>query len=146
MADLSPRGMPKLPSSYKGDANPSSQKIDRFKKINNRIQAAHKFLENNFVVYKQTMITANRIKKLQQAAANVSTFSQLALMIHGGDTPGEKIFNDKYDRAVQNGLDYLDQALKEMSEFEDEVYGFDNWYVYYGIQFYNFMLKRYFRE
>jgi hypothetical protein len=146
MANFSPRGMPKLPSSYMGDSNPSSKTTARFNEINGRISKAHAFLENNFVVYKQTMISTNRIKDLQKAAANTSTFAQLAMMVHGGTTPGEKIFNDKYDKAVLNGLDYLDKALKEMSEFEKDTYDFDNWYAYHGIQFYNFMLNRYSRK
>ena len=35
---------------------------------------------------------------------------------------------------------------KEMGEFEEAQYGFENWYVYHGIHFYNFMLNRYTRK
>jgi len=145
-ANFSPRGMPKLPSSFKGEFNPSAKRSMKFNEINDKIKKAHKFLENNFVVYKQTMITTGRIKNLQKAAANMNSFAQLALMVHGQATEGEKKFSAKYDGAVQNGLEHLDAALKEMDQFERKEYGFDNWYAYYGIQYYNFMLSRYSRK
>lgn len=146
MADLSPRGLPKLPSSYRAALTPTAQQTMKFNEINGKIQKAHQFLENNFVVYKQTMITTGRIKDLQKAAANMNSFAQLALMMQGDAVPAEKAFYDKYDGAVENGLAFLDGALKEMSEFEEKEYGFKNWYAYNGIHFYNFMLSRYTRK
>jgi hypothetical protein len=54
-------------------------------------------------------------------------------------------FYAKYDGAQANGLKFLNDALKAMGDFEMKNYGDRNWYLYFGLPYYNFMVARYTR-
>ena len=54
-------------------------------------------------------------------------------------------FYKKYDEGQTVGLEYLNKALDEMGQFEAKYYGVDNWYLRYGLPFYQFMSARYVR-
>jgi hypothetical protein len=148
--DYAPRGMPDLPSSFLDDPQPSAEKMIRFQEIQDKIEKAKVFLEKNYVVVKQTEIRTGRLTEMANAAAGLSPLAQLA-WAKAKANPNEGFNRSaaamyaKYDQGQASGLDFLKEALIEMSDFEKQNYGRDNWYLYFGLPYYQFMNTRYTR-
>lgn len=148
--DLDPPGQPKLASCAARNPNLSSDQYGEFMGIEKSIDRARTFLEKNYVVLRQTEIHAKRLTDLANSAAGISGIAGLywANSQANPNDPMNKAkvsFYTKYDGAQANGLNYLNDALKKMSEFERTTCGDSNWYLYYGLPYYNFMLARYTR-
>jgi len=148
--DLNPPGQPELPSRAAKDPNLSAEEYAAFRKLQQMIDLARNHLEKNYVVLKQTELKTRRLTELAGSAANISGIAGLYWAKIQGDPKdpmniAKATFYAKYDSGQANGLKYLNDALKQMSEFERRNYGDPNWYVYYGLPYYNFMVARYTR-
>ena len=148
--DLDPRGMPELPSRAVKDPNLGADERGAFLKMQHNIDLAKNFLEKNYVVLKQTEIKTKRLTELANSAASMSGIAGLYWAKIQGDPndPSNKAkaaFYAKYDGAQANGLKFLNDTLKAMGDFEYKNYGDRNWYVYFGLPYYNFMVARYTR-
>lgn len=148
--ELNPRGMPELASRAVKDPNLSPEEYGEFRKLTHDIDAEKNFLEQNFVVLKQTEIKAKRLTDLANSAGNMSGIAGLYWAKVQGD-PNDPMnkskagFYAKYDGAQANGLKALNDTLKAMGDFELKKYGDRNWYLYFGLPYYNFMAARYTR-
>lgn len=148
--DYSPRGMPPLPSRGVNDATLSPADYGEFRRLQDNIDKAKRHLEGNYVVLKQTELKTKRLEQLAGSAANMSGIAGLYWATIQGD-PNDPMnvakarFYAKYDAGQESGLEFLNDALKEMSEFEKRVYGDGNWYLYFGLPYYNYMQARYTR-
>lgn len=148
--DLHPPGQPALPSRAVDDLKLSFKERRAFEDLQRKIDRARRHLEDNYVVLKQTELKTRRLSELAGSAANMSGIAGLYWAKVQGD-PNDPMnrakvaFYKKYDGGQANGLKYLNDALKEMAEFERRNYGDANWYVYYGLPYYNFMVARYTR-
>ena len=148
--DLNPPGQPALPSRAVKDPNLSAEEYATFRKLQQMIDLARNHLEKNYVVLKQTELKTRRLSELAGSAANMSGIAGLYWAKVQGDpndpmNKAKATFYAKYDSGQANGLKYLNDALKQMAEFERRNYGDPNWYVYYGLPYYNFMVARYTR-
>ncbi|MDX2227789.1 MAG: hypothetical protein SFY92_11955 [Verrucomicrobiae bacterium] len=149
--DFSPNGMPALPSHYLDDVMASPEKTECFKNCQEKIDQARKHLENNYAVFRETELKTGRIYELADAATGLSPYAKL-LWTAEKSNPNEAMnkskerFYAKYDEGQKNGLNYLNDALKEMSACEQKHYGEANWYLYFGLPYYNFMVARYTRK
>jgi len=148
--NYNPRGIPPLPASILDDPRAPGERMIEYRSIADKIEKARKHLEGNYVVLKQTELEAGMISEMAEAAAGLSPFAQLAWtrMKANPNTSfnvSARKFYAKYDAGQQNGLDYLNEALKEMGEFEAKYYGQRNWYLYFGLPFQQFMTARYLR-
>jgi hypothetical protein len=148
--NYNPRGIPQLPASILDDPRASGNRMSEYRGIGDKIEKARRFLEGNYVVLKETELEAGMVKELADAAAGLSPFAQLA-WIQMKASPrtsfniSAKKFYAKYDSAQENGLGFLHEALKEMGEFDAKYYSYQNWYVYHGLPFHEFMKQRYIR-
>ena len=148
--DLNPRGMPDLASRAVKDPNLSADERAAFIKLTHDIDAEKNFLEKNYVVLKQTEIKTKRLTDLANSAANMNGIAGLYWAKVQGD-PNDPMnkskagFFNKYDGAQANGLKALNDTLKAMGDFEMKNYGDRNWYLYFGLPYYNFMAARYIR-
>lgn len=148
--DYAPRGMPPLPSRGVNDATLSAADYGEFLRLQANIDKAKRHLEGNYVVLKQTELKTKRLEQLAGSAANMSGIAGLYWATIQGD-PTDPLnvskarFYATYDSGQENGLEFLNDALKEMSEFEKRVYGDGNWYLYFGLPYYNYMQTRYTR-
>lgn len=148
--DLNPRGMPALPSRAVGDNNLSADERAAFLKLQRNIETARNFLEKNYVVLKQMDIKAKRLTDLASSAASMNGIAGLYWAKVQGDpndpmNKNKAAFYAKYDTGQASGLKYLNDTLKQMGDFEMKNYGDRNWYVYFGLPYYNFMVTRYTR-
>jgi hypothetical protein len=148
--DLNPRGMPELASRAVKDPNLSPEEYGAFRKLTHDIDAEKNFLEKNYVVLKQTEIKTKRLADLANSAANMSGIAGVYWAKVQGDpndpmNKSKAAFYDKYDGAQANGLKALNDTLKAMGDFELKNYGDRNWYLYFGLPYYNFMAARYTR-
>jgi hypothetical protein len=148
--DLHPRGMPDLPSRAAKDGNLSPEQYGEFRKYLHDLDAEKNFLEKNYVVLRQTEIKTKRLTELANSAANMNGIAGLYWAKIQGDPndPMNKAkagFFAKYDGAQANGLKALNDTLKAMGDFEFKTYGDRNWYLYFGLPYYNFMQARYTR-
>jgi len=145
-----PRGIPPLPASILDDPKASGERMIEYQTIADKIEKARKHLEGNYVVLKETELEAGMIMEMADAAAGLSPFAQLAWTQMKANpktsfNTSAETFYAKYDAGQQSGLDYLNDALKEMGEFETKYYGQRNWYLYFGLPFHQFMTARYIR-
>ncbi len=145
-----PRGIPPLPASILDDPTAPGLRRIEYEKIADRIEKARRHLEGNYVVLKQTELEAGLITEMAEAAAGLSPFAQLAWTRMKANPKtsfnvSARKFYAKYDAGQQSGLDYLNEALKDMGEFEAKYYGQRNWYLYFGLPFHQFMTARYLR-
>ncbi len=148
--DLNPRGMPDLASRAVRDPNLSAEERAAFLKMKHDIDVAKNFLEKNYVVLKQTQIKTKRLADLANSAANMNGIAGLYWAKVQGDpndpmNKAKAAFYAKYDGAQANGLKSLNDTLKAMGDFEMKNYGDRNWYLYFGLPYYNFMTARYTR-
>jgi hypothetical protein len=148
--DYNPRGLPALPSRAVGDANLTAEEYGTFIGLQKDINHAREFLEKNYVVLRQTEIHTKRLTDLANSAASMSGIAGVYWAAKQADVndpmnKSKTAFYDKYDKAQKNGLDFLNDRLKKLSEFERTKYGDQNWYVYFGLPYYNFMVARYTR-
>ena len=148
--DYNPRGLPALPSRAVGDASLSAEDYGEFRRIQGDINRARDFLEKNYVVLRQTEIHAKRLSDLAGSAASLNGIAGVywAASQANPNDPMNKSkagFYDKYDKAQANGLKFLNDTLKRLSAFERTKYGDQNWYLYFGLPYYNFMVARYTR-
>ncbi len=148
--DLNPRGMPELASRAVKDPNLSADERAAFLKLTHDIGKSKNFLEKNYVVLKQTEIKTKRLTDLANSAANMNGIAGLYWAKIQGDpndpmNKSKAAFFDKYDGAQAGGLKFLNDTLKAMGDFEMKNYGDRNWYLYFGLPFYNFMATRYTR-
>lgn len=114
-----------------------------FKLANNKLAAP--------VVLKQTELKTKRLEELTDTAGGFSAIAGLYWAKTKADpnVPMNKSkagFYEKYDSGQQDGLEYLNDALKEMAGFELKHYGDRNWYLYFGLPYHNFMVARYVRK
>jgi hypothetical protein len=148
--DLNPPGMPPLASRAVGDPNLTPEEYGAFRTMLGDIDRAKNFLEKNYVVLKQTEIKTKRLSDLANSAANMNGIAGLYWAKIQGDpsdpmNKSKAAFYAKYDGAQANGLKFLNDQLKAMGEFEYKKYGDRNWYLYFGLPYYNFMSARYTR-
>ena len=100
---------------------------------------------------KQTELKTKRLEDLADTAGGFSGIAGLywATTKANPNDPMNKSkaeFYKTYDNGQKNGLQFLNDALKEMAEFEKKNYGDSNWYLYFGLPYYNFMVARYTRQ
>jgi len=148
--EYSPRGMPVLPSRAMEDGGLSAADYGAFRELQDRINKAKRHLEGNYVVLKQTELKTKRLEELAGSAANMSGIAGAYwATIQGNPNDPMNVakarFYATYDRGQESGLEFLNEALKEMGEFEKRVYGDANWYLYFGLPYYNYMQARYTR-
>jgi hypothetical protein len=148
--DYNPPGLPPLPSRAVND-NLNAAEYGEFLDIQRAIDAAKKHLEGNYVVLKQTELATKRLEDLAGSAASMSGIAGLYWARIQGDpndpmNKSKAAFYAKYDAGQKSGLDYLNDALKKMSAFEEKKYRDRNWYLYFGLPYYNFMVARYTRK
>lgn len=148
--DYNPRGLPPLPSRGVGDSSLSAEDYGVFVGLQRDINHAKEFLEKNYVVLKQTEIKTKRLTDLASSAASMSGIAGLYWAKIQGDpndpmNKSKAAFYAKYDKAQDNGLKFLDTTLKKFADFEYRKYGDRNWYLYFGLPYYNFMVARYTR-
>jgi len=146
--DYNPAGMPELGGHIYDDSKATAAMQSEFDAIQDRISAARRHLEKNYVVLVKTEIAAGRIKNLADAAAGLSSLAGLAWTAAkiNPDDPMNKAeagFYKNYDAGQQAGLDYLKQALRDLAVFEMKYYGMREYYAIYCQPYYNFMLARY---
>jgi hypothetical protein len=148
--DFNPRGLPALPSHAVDDATLSPADYGEFRDLQAAINRAKNHLEKNFIVLKQTELKTHRLEELAGSAANMSGIAG-AYWATSQANPNDPMnvakarFYQTYDNGQANGLEFLDKTLKEFAEFEARVYGDRNWYLYFGLPYYNFMVARYSR-
>lgn len=148
--DYNPKGLPALPTRALDDYSIGPKRSAAFRALQDRINDAKAHLEKNYVVMKQTELSTNRLIDLADTAGGFSGIGGLKWATMKGD-PNEPmnkskvIFYKTYDGGQEKGLKYLDSALKDFSEFEIKHYGDRNWYLYFGLPYYNFMVARYTR-
>jgi hypothetical protein len=114
------------------------------------LDAEKNYLEKNYVVLRQTEIKTKRLAELANSAANMNGIAGLYWAKIQGDpndpmNKAKAAFFAKYDGAQENGLKALNETLKAMGDFEFKTYGDRNWYLYFGLPYYNFMVARYTR-
>jgi len=148
--DYDPRGMPPLPSRGVGDATLSAADYGEFRRLQDAINKAKRHLEGNYIVLKQTELKTKRLEELAGSAANMSGIAGLYwATIQGNPNDPMNVAKAKfyatYDKGQESGLEFLNDTLKEMGEFEKRVYGDGNWYLYFGLPYYNYMQTRYTR-
>ncbi|MBI3675425.1 MAG: hypothetical protein HY243_02285 [Proteobacteria bacterium] len=148
--DYNPKGLPPLPSRAVKDATLSPEEYGEFLGLQRDINHAKEFLEKNFIVLKQTELKTKRLEDLADSAGSMSGIAGMywANVKANPNDPMNKskaAFYAKYDQGQKSGLDFLDAALKKMSDFEYKKYGDRNWYLYFGLPYYNFMVARYTR-
>jgi hypothetical protein len=148
--DYSPRGLPALPSRAVGDSTLDAEDYGTFIGLQRDINHAKEFLEHNYVILKQTEIKTKRLSDLASSAASMSGIAGLYWAKVQGD-PNDPMnkskagFYAKYDAGQESGLKFLDTTLKRFADFEYRKYGDRNWYLYFGLPYYNFMVTRYTR-
>lgn len=148
--DYNPPGLPPLPSEAIDD-NLNAKDYGEFLGIQRTINGAKRLLEHNYVVLKQTELKTKRIEDLAAAASSMSGIAGLYWAKIQGD-PNDPVnkskarFYAKYDAGQKVGLNALNDALKKMAAFELRKYGDRNWYLYFGLPYYNFMVARYTRK
>jgi hypothetical protein len=149
--DYNPPGLPILPSRAVGDSSLKPEVYGAFRDLQDKINKAKAHLEGNYVVLKQTELKTKRLEELADTAGGFSAIAGLYWAKSKAD-PNDPMnkskagFYEKYDGGQQNGLDFLNDTLKEMAEFELKHYGDRNWYLYFGLPYYNFMVARYVRK
>jgi hypothetical protein len=149
--DYSPPGLPILPSRASGDGSISPEAYGAFRDLQGKINKAKTHLEGNYVVLKQTELKTKRLEELADSAGGFSAIAGLYWAKSKAD-PNDPMnkskagFYEKYDGGQESGLKFLNDTLKEMAEFELKRYGDRNWYLYFGLPYYNFMVARYVRK
>lgn len=149
--DFDPPGLPQLPSRALDDFKLKLDQRVAFMSLQDKINKARAHLEGNYVVLKQTELKTKRLEELADTAGGFSAIAGLYWAKSKAD-PNDPMnkskagFYEKYDSGQQNGLKFLNDALKEMAEFELKNYGDRNWYLYFGLPYYNFMIARYVRQ
>ncbi len=148
--DYNPKGLPALPSRAVDDYKLQMKERIKFSELQDKINNAKHHLEKNYVVLKKTEIHTNRLMEMADGAAALNGIAQMywANAKANPDDPMNKSkagFYKKYDGGQQSGIEYLENALKEMAEFEMQNYGDRNWYVYYALPYMNYMRARYIR-
>lgn len=149
--DYTPPGLPVLPSRAVHDSSLSPEAYGEFRDLQDKINKAKVHLEGNYVVLKQTELKTKRLEELADSAGGFSAIAGLywTTAKANPDDPMNKSkagFYAKYDEGQESGLNYLNDALKEFAEFELKHYGDRNWYLYFGLPYYNFMVARYVRK
>ncbi len=149
--DYNPPGLPILPSRAAGDGGISAEMWGEFRDLQDKINKAKTHLEGNYVVLKQTELKTKRLEELTDSAGGFSAIAGLYWAKSKADpndpmNKSKKGFYDKYDTGQESGLNYLNDALKEFAEFELKHYADRNWYLYFGLPYYNFMVARYVRK
>ena len=148
--DTHPKGMPDLASRAVGDKHLSPKERAAFEQLSASVDDIRNRLEKNYVVLKQTEIKAKRLSDLAGSAASMNGIAGLYWAKIQGD-PNDPMNKAKahfyaiYDGAQDKGLKALDQTLKAMGEFEFRNYGDRNWYLYFGLPYYRFLVTRYTR-
>jgi hypothetical protein len=149
-ADYNPPGLPILPSRGMTD-NLKPEVYGEFRGLQENINKARTHLENNYVVLKQTELKTKRLEELADTAGGFSAIAGLYWAKSKADAndPMNKSktkFYQNYDNGQESGLKFLNDTLKEMAQFELTHYGDRNWYLYFGLPYYNFMVARYVRK
>lgn len=149
--DYTPPGLPVLPSRAVRDSSLSPEVYGEFRGLQDKINKAKVHLEGNYVVLKQTELKTKRLEELADSAGGFSSIAGLywSTAKANPDDPMNKSkagFYAKYDEGQESGLNYLNDVLKEFAEFELKQYGDRNWYLYFGLPYYNFMVARYVRK
>jgi hypothetical protein len=148
--DYDPPGLPPLPSRAVND-NLNAKEYGEFLDMQRTINGAKRLLEHNYVVLKQTELKTKRLEDLAAAASSMSGIAGLYWATIQGN-PNDPMNKSKakfyatYDAGQKVGLDALNGALKKMAAFEERKYGDRNWYLYFGLPYYNFMVARYTRK
>lgn len=149
--DYNPPGLPILPSRAAGDGGISPQVWGEFRDLQDKINKAKTHLEGNYVVLKQTELKTKRLEELADSAGGFSAIAGLYWAKSKADpndpmNKSKTTFYAKYDEGQESGLNFLNDTLKEFAEFELKHYGDRNWYLYFGLPYYNFMVARYVRK
>lgn len=148
--DYNPKGLPALPSRAVDDNSLTAEEYGEFRDLQRDINHAKEFLEKNYLVLKQTELKTKRLEELADSAGSISGIAGMywAGVKANPNDPMNKSkagFYAKYDQGQKSGLDFLNETLKKMSDFELKKYGDRNWYLYFGLPYYNFMVARYTR-
>jgi hypothetical protein len=114
-------------------------------------QKALKLLEDQYVIYKQTMLQAGRIVELADAAAGLSSIAKLKWTIDKANPnlPANRArdaFFAAYDANYAKLMDMLNRALVEIAACEEKHYGAKNWYNIYALPYYLYIRDRYRRS
>lgn len=144
VADYAPADLPALPVHDYPPGPNNSTVIDSMRLIAN----AHRTLEDNYVVYKQTMLTEERLKGMADAAADWSALSKTVWTFEKANpdstiNKAKQQFLDKYDGGFKTISEKLREALLEIGRCERETHDEHDWYVRYGLPFYNYLIARY---
>jgi hypothetical protein len=148
--DYNPKNLPPLPSRAVKDASLSPEEYGEFRGLQRDINHAKEFLEKNYIVLKQTELKTKRLEDLADSAGSISGIAGMywATVKANPNDPMNKAkagFYAKYDQGQKSGLDFLNETLKKIADFEYKKYGDRNWYLYFGLPYYNFMVARYTR-
>lgn len=144
--NYNPDGMPSLPSRCVED--PDGKCRDCFMQPVGQLNKWHKLLEDQWVIYRQTMLEAGRIVELADAAAGMSSLAKFKWSIDKANPndPANKAkahFFAEYDKNYAELIKRLNDALLGIGQCEFEHFSDRDWYNRYGMPYYLFMRERY---
>jgi len=144
--NYNPDGIPPVPSRCLGD--PHGKCRDCFAQSVERLNKWHKLLEDQWVIYRQTMLEAGRIIELADAATGMSTLAKFKWNIDKAN-PNDPVnktkahFFAEYDKNYTELIKRLNDALIGIGQCEFEHFKDRDWYNRYGMPYYLFMRERY---
>ena len=147
--NYNPPGLPPLPSRCFED--PTGACGVCFSGANRDLDKWRGLLEDQWVIYKRTMLEAGRIVELADAAAGMSPLVKLKWAVeknnpNEGFNKSKAKFFASYDKNYDELIKRVNDSLIAIGKCERDHFGDPDWYNRYGLPYYLFMRDRYQRK